>query len=252
MPDIWAQCRHQLNLQTIHNELIRVVESQEQIATNSLVDNLEEQAALEQMLEEAKPVLPATASDLDYLLATPFRYPPLDYGSRFGTRYEPSVFYGSLSLTTAFAETGYYRYLFWSGMSEPPPSGKLVTQHTVFGVGYQTDNGLKLQDMPFNQYESHLIDPFHYEATQMLGAAMRDYGIVAFEYLSARDTARGLNVALLEPSALAATTPLWKAPWLCEITASAVSFYSSTTSENIHKYPYDSYLVDGEFPHPAI
>ncbi len=45
--DIWAAYKDQITPQTLSGEIIRVVENQEQIATNSLVDNLDEQAQLE-------------------------------------------------------------------------------------------------------------------------------------------------------------------------------------------------------------
>ena len=251
MIDIWAQCRASIAPQYLCNELIRVVESQEQIATNTLVDNLEEQELLEQLLEDSKPALPPGDKQYHYLLTTPFRYPPLKYGSRFGTRYEPSLFYGSHSLITALAEASYYHFLFWYGMSYPPASGQFVTQHTVFGVKYETMTGLQLQNKPFNEYVEYLIDPLEYAATQQVGAAMREYGIEAFEYLSARDTNRGLNAALFTPSALASLQPLYQQQWLCETNDSTVTFYSSTHG-SIHKYPLSSYLVNGKFPEPAF
>jgi len=41
-----------------------------------IVDSAAEQEALESLLEAGKPALPDATSGLDYLLATPFRYPP--------------------------------------------------------------------------------------------------------------------------------------------------------------------------------
>jgi hypothetical protein len=92
--------------------LLRIVESQEQIAMLSLVDDLAEQAVLEDLLEQTKPPLPAGAERLHDLLSTPFRYPPLRHSSRFGQRFEPSLFYGVrrlptlLTSFTAFARIG--------------------------------------------------------------------------------------------------------------------------------------------------
>ncbi|MCF6299044.1 MAG: hypothetical protein L3J01_04110 [Thiomicrorhabdus sp.] len=63
----------------VQGKLTRVVESQEQIATNQLVDNLEEQKQLEELLEKSKPKLPSKPNDLHYLLSTPFRYPLESY-----------------------------------------------------------------------------------------------------------------------------------------------------------------------------
>ncbi|MGH8173103.1 MAG: hypothetical protein ACREPX_08140 [Rhodanobacteraceae bacterium] len=50
----------------------RVVEAQHRASTMRLVDTLEEQRALEDLLEASKPPLPAEAESLHYLLATPF------------------------------------------------------------------------------------------------------------------------------------------------------------------------------------
>ena len=248
MIDIWSELGDQIVPIPIHGELVRVVESQEQVATNSLVDTFAEQDALENMLEATKPASPA---GLHYLLATPFRYPPLAHGSRFGGRFEPSLFYGSQSFTTAFAETGYYRLLFWRGMRVPPPSGKYITQHTVFGVPYGTSNGLKLQDAPLTSYEKSLSSPIEYSVTQKLGTDMRDAGIEAFEYISARDLDRGINVALFTPDALGANTPTYQEPWLCQTSGDAVSFYSKTDGR-LYEYVVDNYVVDGVFPEPAV
>ncbi|MCV6615090.1 MAG: RES family NAD+ phosphorylase [Cellvibrionaceae bacterium] len=38
-------------------------------------------------------------------MSTPFRYPPLAYGSRFGSTLERGIFYASQELATAFAES---------------------------------------------------------------------------------------------------------------------------------------------------
>ncbi|MGD8567184.1 MAG: RES family NAD+ phosphorylase [Gammaproteobacteria bacterium] len=249
--DIWAQCKDYVAPEFISHELIRVVESQEQVATNSLVDNLEEQGLLEHMLENTKPAIPSYRADLHYLLVTPFRYPPLEFGSRFGTRFEPGIFYGSHTLHTAFTETAYYRFLFWRGMNTPPPSRKFVTQHTVFGAKYKTSCGLKLQKAPFSDYESYLTDPTGYSVTQPLGTAMREFGIEAFQFRSARDPQRGINAGLFVPKVLASPQPLYQQQWLCETSDDNVGFFSAVDS-NVHQYPLDIYLVNSTFPEPGI
>jgi hypothetical protein len=249
--EIWAAIRDKITPEPLNNHLLRIVESQEQIATNSLVDNLEKQAVLEEMLDSSKPPAPSVNGALHYLLATPFRYPPLRYGSRFGAKHEPSLLYGSLTEETAFAETGYYRFLFWSGMSTPPPSDKLITQHTIFSVPYTTNTGLKLQNFPFSDYPDQLLNPVSYEDTQSLGRAMREHGIDAFEYLSARDCNHGINAALFNAGALAATTPKNQRQWICETTHDTVRFYS-VADKTGYRYSLDTYLVEGVFPDPAV
>ena len=109
MSEIWRQCKGERHIRPLQGRLVRLVESQEQVATLQLVDTLEEQALLEELLESSKPPVPADAEPLHYLLKTPFRYPPLRWGSRFGRRHEPSLFYAALKLETAMAESAYYR-----------------------------------------------------------------------------------------------------------------------------------------------
>lgn len=51
-----------------------MVEAQHTASTMKIVDNSEEQDLLETLLEGSKPTQSGSASALDYLLATPFRY----------------------------------------------------------------------------------------------------------------------------------------------------------------------------------
>jgi len=245
--DIWAACKERISLEAICHELTRVVESQEQVATNYLVDSFEEQDILEQLLEQSKPSLPASDRQLHYLLASPFRYPPLPHGSRFSTRHEPSLFYGSHKRSSAFAETAYYRFLFWLGMSEAPKSGKFTTQHTVFGAKYNSAYGLKLQNYPFSDFTAEISDPGSYRHSHGIGRAMRELGVQVFEYVSARDKDRGINVALFTPDALFSTHPSYQEQWLCETNANMVSFYNYTDGQ-VYKYPFKSYCVNDVFP----
>ena len=248
--DIWGHVKDRIELAEIQGDLLRVVESQEQVATLELVDDLNEQSILEELLETAKPAYRPGTETLHYLLATPFRYPPLAYGSRFGARHEPSLFYGSRLIETALAETAYYRFTFWLGMSEPPPSKKLVTQHTVFSARYRTSSGVQLQNAPFVEYIDALVDPVNYATTQQLGTAMREEGVGGFEYLSARDPNRGVNVALFRPEAMACTQPLSQQSWLCETSAEKVSFSSTELGAYSH-FPVDTFMTGGAFPQPA-
>lgn len=229
--------------------LLRLVESQEQVATNQLVSSLDRQAVLEDMLEATKPRLRKGAGHLHYLLATPFRYPPLKYGSRFGKRSEPSLYYGSLETRTVLAEAAYYRFVFWYGMATPP-AGKLDTQHTLFGAHYRTDQGLRLHAPPFAGHRDALSSPSDYSASQAMGARMRTAGIEAFEFFSARDPDGGINVALFTPTAFASNTPVSPDPWLAELTGDQVSFRAAYGAD-IHTFPVERFQVGGTLPQPA-
>ena len=249
MSDIWEACSDRAVPVTLAGEVFRLVESQEQVATNTLVGTLAEQALLEDLIEATKPRLQAPAIGLHYLLATPFRYPPLPWGSRFGRRFEPSLFYAARSIATVLAESAYYRFVFWSGMAEPPPT-PLATRHTLFSVSIDTSRGLRLQQAPFNEYATALLDRRYYGATQALGSAMRDAGIEAFEYRSARDPQQGLNVALFTPAALGSRKPDILDEWLCQTTAEHVSYYSRPGG-GVREFPLATFLVEGKLPLPA-
>lgn len=249
--DIWQQCRGAEQIKPVRGRLVRLVESQEQVATLQLVDSLAEQALLEELLETSKPPLPSHAEPLHYLLKTPFRYPPLRWGSRFGTVYEPSLFYAGQRLETAMAEAAYYRFVLWVGMLSPPPSGRILSEHSSFEARYQVERGIQLHLPPFDACQALLSHPSHYQATQALGASMREAGVEAFEYRSARCPLGGNNVALYTPQALAEKRPRNLLPWLCETTAGYVAFKNAQTPDTPRVFRFEGFLVEGELPLPA-
>lgn len=251
MQDIWAACAGEQQVQPLRGTLIRLVESQEQVATQQLVDNLEEQSLLEELLETSKPPLPPHSESLHYLLRTPFRYPPLRWGSRFGSRDQPSLFYGARKLATAMAETAYYRLLFWEGMEVPPPSGRIRSAHTSFEARYSVKRGLRLQSAAFASARAALLDPADYRATQTLGQRMREAGVGAFEYLSARCPEQGLNVGLFTPAAFAEAQPRKQTLWLCETLGDRVSFKCALGPDQPRTFLREQFLHDGRLPRPA-
>lgn len=249
MSSIWAACASRAVPGPLAGEALRLVESQEQVATNALVRTLAEQALLEELIEASKPALPPTSTGLHYLLATPFRYPPLPWGSRFGSRFEPSLFYASRSTATCLAESAYYRCVFWAGMAKPPPA-PLETRHTLFSVPLRAQRALPLHQPPFADFAAVLTDRRDYSQTQALGTALRAAGIDAIEYTSARDPDAGCNVGLFTPAALGATKPTILDEWLCSTHADSVTYYSRTGG-GIRHFPLAAFLVDGSLPLPA-
>lgn len=115
-----------------------------------------------------------------------------------------------------------------------PPTGKLDTQHTLFGAKYRTEKGLQLQNPPFAQYAETLSSSTEYDPAQLLGGLMRNAGVDAFEFISARDPARGINVALFMPTALQGNAPLCQEAGQCELTGSQVSFHAAHSREFFH------------------
>ncbi|NNC76675.1 MAG: RES family NAD+ phosphorylase [Woeseiaceae bacterium] len=229
--------------------LKRLVENQEQKVTVSLVDSLAEHDVLENLIEESKPsgsVHPRLAQ-LDYLLTTPWRYPPLKWGSRFGRRFEPSLFYGALSDAALFAEAAYYRLLFLEGM-EKPFRDRVISQFTVFEANYQTEKGMDLTRSPFEKHVGVLRHKARYEPCQVLGSELRERGIEAITYLSARAKMNETNIALFTPLALRSRKHRRPRHGLCESTTNGVSF---RYLDAVHEFPRGDFLYRGRFPLPA-
>lgn len=247
---LWTDCQGEHHIGPITVELTRVVESQEQIATLSLVDQLEEQHLLEALLEASKP--PKPPQPLHYLLASPFRYPPLAWGSRFGRRFEPSLFYGSLNLETALSEGAFYRFVFLSGLAQPFER-PLVTQHTSFRVRGHGERGVNLTLLPFAQHAALLRSPNDYSTCQQLGSDMRAAGVQLFIFLSARDPrASALNGGIFDPAVLAGSQPSRFQSWTCYTTADQVKYLAApgATGREQLVFERDSFLVQGRLPMP--
>jgi hypothetical protein len=247
--DIWSRVEGEKNILPMMGTIHRVTDDQQLIATLALVNNIEEQDVLETLLENSKPHKPEQVQHLDYLLMTPFRYPPLPYGSRFGGRFEPSLFYGSLNLSTALAETAYYKFVFLSGMKEKY-DGPLQITYSSYTVSIKTERGIFLNQIPFTQYETEITSPTQYQNTQALGCAMRQAKVEAFQYLSARDLAQGKNIALFTAKAFHAKKPLTFTHWICHVAHEEIGFISHD-NQNRYSFNREQFLINNTLPAPA-
>lgn len=214
--NIWTRCAGKSELRRLAAEPWRAVEAQHVISTRKLVDSDEEQKLLEELIDGAKPALPAGEEfeGLHFLLATPFRYPPLPHGSRFGSRAARALWYGSDSVAATLAEKAYYQLFLLEGTRaalEP-----ITTPLTLFRARVETRNGVDLTRPPFSAYAAQLASKTDYAASQALGEAMRADGVEALRYTSARDPGGGTNVALFTPRAFASKAPLRPGQtWYC-------------------------------------
>ncbi len=182
----------------------RIVESQHTASTMKLVDTLAEQDLLEEIIEESKPPVPHEARDLDYLLATPFRYVPFQPGSRFRSPSDPGVFYGAEAVRTAAAEVGYWRWIFLQeteGLDHLGPA-----PHTAFSVPISA-RAVDLRFSPFDRDTSDWTNPHEYRATQAFARIAREAGIEAIFYLSVRAPEPSWCAALLSAKAFASKRP---------------------------------------------
>lgn len=245
----WRRVVAQTRAVTLMGSLRRLVENQEQKVTLRLTDDLAEHDVLESLLEESKPegTFHPRLLQFDYLLRTPWRYPPLPWGSRFGRRFEPSLFYGALDRVALFAEAAYYRLVFLDGMHEPFKE-RVISQFTVFEATYRSTKGYDLSQRPFSKHETVLRHRAEYGPCQALGSVLRERDIEAITYLSARTVDDRLNVALFSPLALRSRKHRNPRHGLCETTIAGVSF---RLDDELHTYPRAQFLVDGKLPMPA-
>jgi hypothetical protein len=194
-----------LGFEALDRRALRYVEKQSRIATSELVDSQAEQQRLEELLEASKPAVPRQAQGLDWLLRSAFRYPPLRYGSRFGSAAERGILYLSETRRALEAELAFYAFKFYEGMSEPPPR-PLRRELTVITLRLRTQAGLdlgRLEDAVLRP----LVDPESWRFSQRFGRCAREAGAAAIRYPSARiawPAARmHRNLAVLAPEAVA-------------------------------------------------
>jgi hypothetical protein len=231
----------------------RAVESQHVVSTRKLVDSDAEQVLLEELVDGVKPPAPAGPEfrGLHYLLSTSFRHPPLRYGSRFGTRAERGLWYGSRELATCFAEVAYYRLLFLEGTSAD--LGTLTVELTAFTASVRARRGVDLTRPPFRDHEEAISSKTSYDAAQRLGADMRAAGIEGFLYTSARAPKRGTNVGLFVP-AFASKRPKRFETWTCSADRDKVELAQKSvvlTHIARMRFARADFLVGGKLPSPA-
>ncbi|CDZ77290.1 RES domain protein [Legionella massiliensis] len=188
--NIWGLRDGKQFISKITAEPWRVVEDQHVLSSRDLVDSIEEHDLLEELMEESKPLI---EKEKNYLIFTPFRYPPLKYGSRFGSTYEPSLWYGSLQLETAFTEVAYYRLKFFEDTSAD--LGYVEISMTAFTAFIVSNRGIDLTVKPFDEYTKYISDKNTYEHSQLLGSHMREDNIEVFIFNSARTEVMSKNIA---------------------------------------------------------
>ncbi|MDX3928786.1 MAG: RES family NAD+ phosphorylase [Shinella sp.] len=211
---IWTPAALSSEARPYARHVWRLVEAQHRVSTLKLIDTLEEQALLEDILEESKPTLPPECEGLDYLLATPFRYGAVyPHGSRFRRAGRtPGVFYASEMVATALAEMAFYRLLFFAESPDTPLPAN-AADYTAFSAAASTARSIDLAAPPLDRDHAAWRGPVDYAACQALADAARKAEIEAIRYRSVRDPAGGANVALLTARAFAEPRPIERQTW---------------------------------------
>lgn len=251
---IWMRCEGSSSprVRALTLDAWRVVESQYVVSTRKLVDSDDEQRLLEELIDRVKPPMPAGPEfrGLHYLLFTPFRHPPLRYGSRFGTTSERGIWYGAKELATCFAEVAYYRLLFLLGTEAK--LDPVTVELTSFAARVSTRRGVDLTRPPFAAFEAELASRTSYARTHALGAEMRAAGVEVFLFRAARARKKGTNVGLFAP-AFARKTPKSFETWICTADRAKVELRRKELSRGAPgmTFPRTDFEVDGTLPSPG-
>jgi len=190
----WLQARRSVDVPRAW----RGVDTQYLSATLRLVDDLTEHEALEALLEDSKPPMPAAGGQQHYLLTSPFRYYP-QHASRFRPLGQHGIWYGSLALRTACAEVAYWRTVFVRD-SAPLSTREVRSQHTFFAARVR-GAAIDLTAEPWVAARRIWTASDDYSGTQELAAAAVLDGVDVIRYQSVRDHG-GINLAVFTPAAL--------------------------------------------------
>lgn len=228
--------------------VLRLVEQQGAQATRRITDSLDEQAWLEDFLEASKPELPddQECPVRHRLLLTPFRYRKR-HGSRFATRWERGLFYGSRSRFGCLLEGGYYELVFQNGPVQPFPRSSAMRK-TLFHVELRTSRGLRLHEQGNGDLQARLRDPVDRHFCQGLGHQLREAGLQAFEYHSARSAEDVVQLCAIS-CCVFASTPFDQVEVQVEASGHEVCF-RCLDDNTVHHFERGQFEVNGELPQP--
>lgn len=230
--------------------VLRLVEQQGAPATRRITDSLDEQAWLEDFLETSKPELPSAeeCAVRHRLLLTPFRYRKR-HGSRFATRWERGMFYGSRSRFGCLLEGAYYELVFQNGPERPFPRSSAMRK-VLFHVEVRTSRALKLQDHGGRALQTRLRDPIDSNFSQGIGRKMREAGIEAFEYHSARSVEDVIQLGAISCCVFTGT-PFDQVEVQLEANELDVSI-RCLDDNTVHHFRREQFEVNGELPQPTL
>ena len=205
---------------------------------------------LEGLIEASKPSL--MDGKRHYLIETPFRYPPLEHGFRFGSRFYPSLFYGSHTVDAMLYESAYYAFYFWSALDTPFES-PVMNHKTSFEVRVKSLSYVNLCAIQDVDIQVKLRSKSHYEFTQSVGEILRGLGVDAFSYFSARslgtpEDAKNMGIFNIESIV---SKPLRLRSWEVKQTAESILFYCQENTALNKQFQKIDFLVNQKLPEPS-
>lgn len=222
----------------------RVVEAQHRVSTMRITQTLDEQALIESLVEESKPLVPEPARGLHFLLATPFRYRPSPYGSRFrraGQR--EGVFYAAEHVETALAEVAFYRFLIGRDAPDAVPPRHAI-ELTAFSVACSSERSLDLTAPRLVADRVRWTAMDDYGACHALADEARKAAVGIIRYESVRDRLDRANVAILEPAVFAETAPQVFESWSMLPSAASIRLWREFPSNTRYEFTRDDFTAD--------
>jgi hypothetical protein len=228
----------------------RIVENQEQAATRRITRSATEQSRLEELLDVNKPAYMPGTQHLHWLLKTPFRYPPLRHGSRFGSALQPGILYGSRELHTAMTESAVYLWLFRAGPIKTGPLERISDGRTAIHFSIEHGAVSDLTSEPAEAYRAEISAPGSYTFAQTLGTSLRERHTGAIWFHSAR-AAQGINCGVLDPGAIPIGTEPSQEHWRLHLDSSAC-WWGIAGRDSFEVRYQDVADASGKIPHPAL
>jgi RES domain-containing protein len=239
-----------LTTQPSAGQVWRIIENQEQAATRRITRSAAAQSRLEELLDQNKPAYLPGSEHLHWLLKTPFRYPPLPHGSRFGSPFEPGILYGARELRTAMTESAVYLWLFRSAPLETGPLERISDGRTAIQFPVSHERFSDLTTTRAGGYRQRISDPGNYQFSQALGTQLREAGAAAIWFHSARTT-EGVNCAVLNPEAIPTNTVPEENHWQLQLDDTHC-WWGQAGGESFEVQYQDVIDSSGRIPHPAL
>ena len=215
-------CAGSVPVQQAELAALRMVPFPSTAVTRQFVDNLSEAQRLEALIEGVKP--PVADVNLTKLVMSAFRYPPLNHGSRFGGRHEPSLWYGALHAMPMFYEVAYYQCRLLN--ESPEISRDYHRDMLAYQVDVHSSQHVDASLPPFDQCRDGMLSTESYTFTHQLGEQCREQGVTSLAFPSARDPEHRQNIAVFTPDAIWLGDAIhW--PYTMYVSADAVEFLES-------------------------
>ena len=159
------------------------------------------------------------------------------------------MFYGSHSRFGCLLEGACCELIFQNGPERAFPRSAAIRK-TLFHVELRTSRGLRLQEHGSQRLQARLRDPVNSHFCQGIGRQMREAGIEAFEYHSARSIEDVVQVGAIS-CCIFTSTPFDQVEVLVEANRCEVAI-RCLDDNTVHHFQRQQFEVNDELPQPTI